>query len=94
VVSSQVCAGCHGQAIHEEALPGGVSQVATSVQLPSTTTGPAPELVSELEAAEQANKSLKVMTLVSLGLGLGIGGMLGVVFMLVVGYVSQGRAKQ
>jgi hypothetical protein len=50
--------------------------------------------VSELEAAEQANKSLKVMTLVSLGLGLGIGGMLGVVFMLVVGYVSQGRAKQ
>jgi hypothetical protein len=94
VVSSQACAGCHGQAIHEEALPGSVSQVATSVQLPSTTAGPAPELVSELEAAEQANKSLKVMTLVSLGLGLGIGGMLGVVFMLVVGYVSQGRSKQ
>jgi hypothetical protein len=34
------------------------------------------------------------MSLVSLGLGMGIGGMLGIVFMLVVGYVIQGRAKR
>jgi hypothetical protein len=54
----------------------------------------APELVAELDAAEQANQSLRVMTLVSLGLGIGIGGMMGIVFMLVVGYVVQGRAKQ
>jgi hypothetical protein len=54
----------------------------------------APELVAELEAAEQTNQSLRVMTLVSLGLGIGIGGMMGIVFMLVIGYVAQGRAKQ
>jgi hypothetical protein len=54
----------------------------------------APELVAELEAAEQTNQSLRVMTLVSLGLGIGIGGMMGIIFMLVVGYVVQGRAKQ
>jgi hypothetical protein len=34
------------------------------------------------------------MTVVSLGLGMGIGAMLGIVFMLVVGYITQGRAKQ
>ena len=54
----------------------------------------APELAAQLKAAEQANKSLRIMTLVSLGLGMGIGGMLGIIFMLAVGYVVQGRAKQ
>jgi hypothetical protein len=54
----------------------------------------APELAAQLQAVERANKSLRVMSLVSLGLGMGIGGMLGVVCMLVIGYVVQGRAKR
>jgi hypothetical protein len=33
------------------------------------------------------------MTVVSLGLGLGIGGMLGIVFMLALGYIIQRRPK-
>jgi hypothetical protein len=52
----------------------------------------APELATQLEASEQNNRTLRVMSLVSLGLGIGIGGMLGVIFMLVVGYIVQGRA--
>lgn len=92
VVSSQACVGCHGQTIHVETPGGGMTQ-ATNVQL-LTMADRAPELAAQLEAAEETNKSLQVMTVVSLGLGLGIGGMLGIVFMIIVGYINQRRAKQ
>jgi hypothetical protein len=92
VVSSQACVGCHGQTIHEVVPRDDLTQAA-NVQLLAMADR-APELAAQLEAVEQANKSLRVMTLVSLGLGIGIGGMLGIIFMLVVGYVVQGRAKQ
>jgi formate-dependent nitrite reductase cytochrome c552 subunit len=91
VVSSQACVGCHGQTSHEQAPRSDVTPVADVRLL--ALADQAPELAAQLEAAEQAIKSLRVMTLVSLGLGMGIGGMLGIVFMLVVGYVIQGRAK-
>jgi len=92
VVSSQACVSCHGQGIHEIVAHDDLKQ-ATNVQLLAMADR-APELATQLKAAEQANKSLRIMTLVSLGLGMGIGGMLGIIFMLVVGYVVQGRAKQ
>jgi len=92
VVSSEACVGCHGQTIHEVVPHDDLSQVA-NVQLLAMADR-APELANELQAAEETNKSLRVMTLVSLGLGMGVGGMLGIIFMLVVGYVVQGRAKQ
>ncbi len=92
VVSSQACVGCHGQTIHEMVPHEDSTQVA-NVQLLAMADR-APELAAELKAAEQTNKSLRVTALVSLGLGMGIGGMLGIIFMLVVGYVVQGRAKQ
>jgi hypothetical protein len=92
VVSSEACVGCHGQTIHEVVPHDDLAQVA-NVQLLAMADR-APELANELQAAEETNKSLRVMTLVSLGLGMGVGGMLGIIFMLVVGYVVQGRAKQ
>jgi hypothetical protein len=92
VVSSQACVGCHGQTIHEQAPSSGLTQVADVRML--ALADQAPELAAQLDAAEQSIKSLRVMSLVSLGLGMGIGGMLGIVFMLVVGYVIQGRAKR
>jgi hypothetical protein len=92
VVSSQACVGCHGQAIHE-LVPGEDLTQAANVRLLAMADR-APELATQLEAAEQNNNTLRVMSLVSLGLGMGIGGMLGVIFMLVVGYVVQGRAQR
>jgi len=92
VVSSQACVGCHGQSIHE-LVPGEDVAQAANVRLLAMADR-APELAAQLETVEQTNKSLRVMALVSLGLGMGIGGMLGVVFMLAVGYVVQGRAKR
>jgi hypothetical protein len=46
-------------------------------------------LAAKLDDAQQTNKSLMTMAPVSLGLGMGIGGMLGIVFMLVIGYINQ-----
>ena len=92
VVSSQACVGCHGQTIHEQTPSSGLTPVADVRLL--ALADQAPELAAQLDAAEQSIKSLRVMSLVSLGLGMGIGGMLGIVFMLVVGYVVQGRAKR
>jgi len=92
VVSSQACVGCHGETIHEVIPSDDLTQVA-NVRLLAMADR-APELAAQLEAVERANKSLRVMTLISLGLGMGIGGMLGVVFMLVIGYIMQGRAKR
>jgi hypothetical protein len=93
VVSSQACVGCHGQGIHEVVARDDDLTQAANVQLLAMADR-APELAAQLKTAEQANKSLRIMTLVSLGLGMGIGGMLGIIFMLVVGYVVQGRARQ
>ena len=92
VVSSQACVSCHGQTIHEVVPRDDLTQAA-NVRLLAMADR-APELATQLEAAEQTNKSLRVMTLVSLGLGVGVGGMMGIIFMLVIGYVVQGRAKQ
>jgi hypothetical protein len=91
VVSSEACVACHGQTIHEVAQREKPTQVANAELLAMAER--APELVAELEVQQQANKSLQVMTVVSLGLGLGIGGMLGIVFMLALGYIIQRRPK-
>jgi hypothetical protein len=92
VVSSEACVNCHGQTIHE-LMPGDTATQAASTEL-LAMVDQVPQLTAQLETQEKTNKSLQVMTLVSLGLGMGIGGMLGIVFMLVVGYITQGRAKR
>jgi len=54
-----------------------------------------PEPVTTAKAQEQsAPKTLQIMPFVTLGLGMGIGGVLGIVFMLTVGYINHGRAKR
>ena len=52
-----------------------------------------PAIIAKLETTEQTNKSLMTMAPVSLGLGIGIGGMLGIVFVLVLCYINQGMIK-
>lgn len=92
VVSSQACVDCHGQTIHQEAPGDNVTQAA-NVRLLALAER-APELATQLDAAERTIRSLRVMAMVSLGLGMGIGAMLGIVSMLVLGYIMQGRTKR
>jgi len=92
-VSSQACVDCHGDSTHDQALDNVSTQTTPITQL-STTINRTPELEVQLESVRQANRSLKVITAINLCLGLGIGGILGVVFMLVVSWADRRIEKQ
>jgi hypothetical protein len=88
-VTSEDCIRCHGQdahtllPAHDQIADAQVVALAESV----------PELTDRLEAAEASNKTLQIMTPVSLGIGLGIGAVLGIALMVVIGYINQRRSK-
>jgi formate-dependent nitrite reductase cytochrome c552 subunit len=88
-VLSEDCVSCHGQDIHDS-LPDTGRAVDPRLLAMAESV---PALTAKLETAQQSNKSLQIMAPVCLGLGIGIGGMLGIIFMLVVGYINQRRAK-
>ena len=84
------CAGCHGPDLHQ-LLPN-FEPVADARVV--AIAGRVPALTAKLETTQQENESLQTLVPVSLGLGIGIGAMLGIVFTLMVGYVYQRRAQQ
>lgn len=87
----EACVGCHGQSVHdafhETASQTGQSQLSGMVERTQ-------KLAYELDDARRTNRSLQTVSVVSLGFGLGTGGVLGVIFVLVVGYVSQRSASK
>jgi hypothetical protein len=87
-VLSKNCVSCHGQVAHRDDIAP-VSNVQSPVTLECQSG-----LMAKLEATQQINKSLQTLTPISLGLGMGIGGTLGIVFMLILGYVNQYRVRQ
>lgn len=87
-VLSKNCVSCHDQVAHrDDTAP--VSNVQSPVTLECQ-----PGLMAKLEATQETNKSLQTLTPISLGLGMGIGGTLGIVFMLILGYINQYRVRQ
>jgi hypothetical protein len=88
-VSSEDCLACHQEEIHQESLCKHGNTEAHQEMLVAAKG--IPELTARLETVKQENRSLQIIAPVSLGLGIGIGGMLGIVLMLVMGYISQGR---
>jgi formate-dependent nitrite reductase cytochrome c552 subunit len=89
-VTSEDCISCHGQDAHT-ALPEG--EMVTDARLLSMAES-VPDLTAKLENTQQEIESLQIMTPVALGLGMGLGGMMGVIFMLVIGYVTQRRSEK
>jgi formate-dependent nitrite reductase cytochrome c552 subunit len=83
VVTSQTCIDCHERAPAKSAFhtpephPTGEAQVA--------------EMAARLKTTEQSNLSLKGMSVGGLGAGLGIGGMLGIAFVFIAGWLHQRR---
>lgn len=82
IVLSKACIDCHEQEAEQSAFIPVNRQIPPDAQIP--------ELKAELKSAEQANQSLKGMSVATLGMGLGIGGMLGIIFVLIAGRLSQG----
>lgn len=85
-IDSKACIGCHAQTIHEEASRAGKEAQLQAAQLRTTTE----ELGAKLESTEQRNRSLMALSAVSLGIGLGIGGVMGIAFALAILYFNRG----
>jgi hypothetical protein len=85
-VTSQACIDCHEQEASEAAFR------------PVNRPNPPDEqrltvLTGKLKSVEQSNQSLKGLSVAGLGFGLGVGGMLGIVFVIIAGRFSQGRVQ-
>ena len=77
---AEACVGCHGED----------TAILTST---GATSDPAQVLADQLAASEKSNTTLRNLAVVSLGLGLGIGGVLGVIVVLLIGYITQKRGQ-
>jgi formate-dependent nitrite reductase cytochrome c552 subunit len=86
------CAGCHGSNVHQQVV--NVDAVQTSATEAVQMTERVRDLALELDDAKQENRSLRAMTVVSLGFGLGIGGVLGIVFVSVVCFLSRENSEK
>lgn len=96
------CLSCHEQSIRDFVAQAKSGLQGVSSAQPLTikarnnlqNMSAAQTLASRLEACEDTNRWLLPMTVVNLGLGLGVGGLLGVIFMLVFGHIAQRRARR
>lgn len=91
-VVTDVCLSCHSRSIHGAAaglyaLASDRTAVSREPSMRET------QLANEVAALTRANRSLQTLSLVALGLGLGIGGALGVAFVLVVSAIVQARRR-
>jgi predicted CXXCH cytochrome family protein len=90
-VAAGSCIECHSEDVRSAAASALGGQM-TPVELLEVANR-VPALTSDLAAAHETNRSLVGVTIASLGLGLGAGGMMGIVLVLAVGYVMQRRPK-
>jgi hypothetical protein len=86
-VSASKCLDCHAEAVTAvDGAPKGKYAVRTAML---KSAEEAPILRNALTAAEQNNRALALLSPVSLGFGISIGGLLGIVFMLAMVRLSQ-----
>jgi predicted CXXCH cytochrome family protein len=84
------CVECHQEGMHAGEI---MAADADYAQLPVMIER-AQQLAGDLESAQRANRTLQTMSVVSLGFGLGIGGVLGAIFVTVVGFIAQRRTER
>lgn len=83
VSSTEACVSCHTEGA-------GLQQVVYS----DAVSERASQLALELDQVQDENRSLKTVSVVALGAGLGVGVLMGVIFVLAVGFIFQGRSRQ
>lgn len=96
IIASDVCMRCHGTSIHTEAEPGQAvvapqpsEQTAREAELQSLRVQ---ELEQQLNDAQKRTNDLRNLAVVSMGLTLGVGGMMGLlVGVVVAAFVSRGK---
>jgi formate-dependent nitrite reductase cytochrome c552 subunit len=90
--SSLPCVNCHDKT-PASSTTDTASDRAVGPAAAATANQPS-EPVTTAETQERPAQILQIMPFVTLGLGMGIGGILGIVFMLTIGYINHGRAKR
>ena len=76
------CVNCHGGDIHQHVINEDVARIdAAELSLMSEHVQ---DLTQQLDSAKRENRSLQAMSVVSLGFGLGIGGVLGIILVTVI----------
>lgn len=80
-VSARNCLECHREDVYADPQASDGNVTVSEKVLETAKT--APLLVNQLEAAERTNRSLLTLSVANLGLGVGVGGVFGVIFMLV-----------
>lgn len=89
-VSADKCLDCH----REQVLTGTPANAAfTTQQAVLNTAAEAPILRTQLQAAENTERTLALLSPLTLGLGISLGGMLGIAFMLVVIRINRKGGK-
>ncbi len=79
-VSARNCVGCHRKMVYDQTMS---TETAARLSL-AAEASLAPVLRREVDQAETANRNLAILSAVTLGAGIGLGGILGIAFMLVV----------
>ena len=88
-VSSAKCLDCHSKDV--TVLDGPIQTDFVVRNDLMQTANQVPELQAELASAQQVNRALSLWQPVSLGMGIGIGGILGIAFVLVVVRLNRGK---
>jgi len=81
-IDGEACVDCHGGAIHQQVMNAEVARI-DAAEL-SLTSQRVQDLARQLDDAKRDNRSLQAMSVVSLGFGLGIGGVLGIIMVAVI----------
>lgn len=89
-VSAQKCVDCHKNDV-KTAPASPVSAENPTLTRVLAAANEAPQLRSELAAAEQTNRTLAIFNPISLGLGLGFGSIVGIVGMLVLVRINRSK---
>ena len=87
-VATEVCASCHSGAFHGEETSALISAMQPGMAIPPASGNQA-VAASEAAAEQSVNSRTALVSAVSLGLGIGIGAMAGIIFMLAVGLIVQ-----
>jgi hypothetical protein len=84
IVNTEVCADCHGATFHEDGKTVAAVLSGSNPRLEQTSAQENPGPTTEV-----SRRWIQGATLTALGLGIGIGGMMGIAFVLFIAYLGQ-----
>ncbi|MEA3336362.1 MAG: multiheme c-type cytochrome [Chloroflexota bacterium] len=89
-VSAEACANCHGETFQTGEM---VSLSGTSGRTVPGSAVISSENEADCEEAEKTSRQTPIFAAVSLGLGIGIGSLLGIIAIVFIGFINQGSRE-